>query len=93
MLLELPVTVRAYAGVSTSATVTTRFNTPSSLITCAGTLEIVGPALIGDTVTVNVCVAILFTLCPSFTLTVTTALPLAFAAGVNVSVPVLFGLL
>lgn len=52
----------------------------------------VGESFTELTVTLNVFVTVLLWLCPSFTVTEMTAVPLALATGVKVRVPVAFGL-
>src|SRR5713101_9434384 len=55
-----------------------------SLVVWSAMAEIVGRSFTGATVTVKLWLTVLFTLWPSFTVTVIVALPFAFVAGANV---------
>src|SRR5438045_2375683 len=78
---DVAVTIRLAGLVSGSATTKLTLATPSSLIVWLAMAEIVGASFRGFTVTVKVRVTRLFEALPSFTVTVTKAVPLAFARG------------
>src|SRR5229473_3173702 len=92
VLVELAVTVNRNGGVSTSATMNGMVTGVSSLVVWLATAEIVGGASTALTVTVKLRVTTLFERPPSFTVTVIVAVPVALVTGLNVNVPVPFGL-
>ena len=91
---ELAVTVSVWlspppAAMPLSATVCCP---GSSLIVSGESAFSVGGSFTAFTVTRNVCTTVLFADWPSSTVTVTVAVPLAFATGVKPRLPVAFGL-
>src|SRR4051812_15387533 len=85
-------TVRLIALVSASPPLKLTGVGGASLPALFEKVEMVGASLNGLTVTVNVRVVRLFEAPPSFTVTVTTAVPLAFAMGASNRLPVVPGL-
>ncbi len=92
VLVELAVTVNRNGGVSTSATMNGMVMGVSSLVLWLATEEIVGGTSTALTVTLKLRVATLLERPPSFTVTVIVAVPVALVTGLNVNVPVPFGL-
>ena len=90
---EVPDSVRLATGVSKSPTVNEMG--PAALfspVVWSAMPEIVGGSLMPVTVTVKVRLKVLLAACPSLTVTVRVADPLALVAGLNISVPVALGL-
>src|SRR5213593_3873176 len=94
-LLDVAVTVRNSGSLAAPEVIPLRLTVwvgASSLMVTLPMAFNVGASLTGATVTMNVWRTMLLLGCPSFTVTVTIAVPKAFVAGVNRRLPVLAGL-
>src|SRR5262245_16325074 len=94
-LLELAVIVRFWISSGGPALMPERLTVCIVAFSVMDKLPIafsVGGSFTGLTVTVKLRLIVLLVAWPSFTVTVMVAVPLAFATGVKLSVPVVFGL-